>query len=74
MEIEDTAKTGSLVREIRAILQPMNVDVNVTAPKSTAPNRVGVLLLVKTVAIPDEKLAALEALDGVAFVVEDGNV
>lgn len=73
LEISNTSATGSIVREVRDLLNH-DVTVNITTPKSTAAERVGVLLLVKTFAIPEDKISEIEKIEGVAFVVEECNV
>ncbi|MBE6733092.1 MAG: MgtC/SapB family protein [Ruminococcaceae bacterium] len=72
LEISNTSDTGSIVREIRALLN-YDVTVNVTSPKSNCAEHLGVLLLVKTFAIPEEKVLEIEKINGVAFVVEECN-
>ena len=73
LEISNTSDTGPIVREIRALLN-YDVTVNITTPKSNCDNRLGVLLLVKTFTIPEEKISEVEKIEGVSFVVEECNV
>lgn len=72
LEISDTAQTGVIVRQLRALFHtPVVVDV--VQPKSNAVGRVGILLLIRTSTIPDEVLTAIETIDGIDFAVEECN-
>ncbi len=72
LEISDIGRTGTIVRELRDILQS-EVSVDVIAPKSNAADHVGVLLLVKTYTIPEDTLQAIEAIEGIEYIVEECN-
>lgn len=72
LEIADSSRTGEIVRALRVLLET-EVNVDVIAPKSNAIGHVGILLLVKTYMIPEEKLKAMEAIEGVDYIVEECN-
>lgn len=72
LEISDTRRTGEIVRELRHIFDS-SVVVNIVSPKSNAVGHIGILLLVKTFSIPEQKLALVEKIEGVDFVVEECN-
>ena len=72
IEVSETNRVGEIVRKLRTLFSNI-VSVSIIAPKSNAADRVGILLLVKTIAIPDETLRVVEQLDGIDYVVEDCN-
>lgn len=72
VEVSQTNRTGEIVRELRSLFSTA-VSVDIIAPKSNAEGHVGILLLVKAFTVPKETLCAIEALDGIDYVVEDCN-
>ncbi|MBR2406663.1 MAG: MgtC/SapB family protein [Clostridia bacterium] len=70
VEVEELSKTGVLVEEIRALMGH-TLTVQITAPKSSCSNHVGLQLLVRSSVVTADMIAKISALDGVLFLVEE---
>ncbi len=70
VELSDIAKTGIVVEEIRALMGD-TLTVQITGPKSTCANHVGLQLLVRSTVLTAEMIAQVSSMDGVVFLVEE---
>lgn len=70
VELSDIAKTGIVVEEIRALMGD-TLTVQITGPKSTCANHVGLQLLVRSTVLTAEMITQISAMDGVVFLVEE---
>ena len=70
VEVEELSKTGVLVEEIRALMGH-TLTVQITAPKCSCSNHVGLQLLVRSSVVTADMVAKISALEGVLFLVEE---
>ncbi len=70
VEIEDVSKTGVAVEQIRALMGD-TLTVQITGPKSSCPNRVGLRLIVRTSVVTADLIHTVSQIDGVSFLVEE---
>ena len=72
LEVSETCKAAAVVQQLREIFNN-NIKVSVVSPKSSAVGHIGILIVVKAISVPDEKLALIEKIDGVDFFILDCN-
>lgn len=70
VEVGDITKTGVLVEEIRALMGH-TLTVQITSPKSSCVDHVGLQLLVRSSVVTPEMIRQVQAMEGVCFLVEE---